>query len=382
MNPLTIFTEVQSRIELLNAVFYFIASTYLFYILAFRKSSDETEKKLVQAVLSGYLLTAGLFLLRVLEICFRRDELFTGNIYSVMLLVTIQLLPVNFYCCNRLNAGRCSFRSYIMVLIILALTYLAADLLVYIYPAVVLHNSTLLLISSILIFFIFNGSFSVKFLCRMAYLRVNQREKIALFENEIFLFSISQLFALLIAIVLISGSEFLYFNFFISVITLINVALLLKIAFMFRHVPVSPDSHSDYSLKDPVTGCYNRSGDNPGNFRAEELYERLIIYFDQKKPYLNPNLKIREVALYLYTNKTYLSRVINEKKRQNFSQFTNYYRIEEVQRLFRENSNLTIQELSAMSGFGSMATFSIAFRYFMGATPADWCKEQRYRNKH
>ncbi|MDD4639629.1 MAG: hypothetical protein PHT63_07745, partial [Bacteroidales bacterium] len=111
MNPLTIFTEVQSRIELLNAVFYFIASTYLFYILAFRKSSDETEKKLVQAVLSGYLLTAGLFLLRVLEICFRRDELFTGNIYSVMLLVTIQLLPVNFYCCNRLNAGRCSFRS-------------------------------------------------------------------------------------------------------------------------------------------------------------------------------------------------------------------------------------------------------------------------------
>ncbi|MPN40137.1 hypothetical protein SDC9_187673 [bioreactor metagenome] len=116
--------------------------------------------------------------------------------------------------------------------------------------------------------------------------------------------------------------------------------------------------------------------------RADDLYERLITYFDQKKPYLRQNLKIKEVALYLYSNKTYLSRIINDKHNLNFNQFVNYYRIEEVKRLFMEDSSLNIQELCTRSGFGSMATFSIAFRYYLGNTPADWCKEQKLLREH
>ncbi|NCU26935.1 AraC family transcriptional regulator [Candidatus Nomurabacteria bacterium] len=116
--------------------------------------------------------------------------------------------------------------------------------------------------------------------------------------------------------------------------------------------------------------------------RGDDLYERLIHYFDQKKPYLRQNLKIKEVALYLYSNKTYLSRIINDKHNLNFNQFVNYYRIEEVKRLFMEDSSLNIQELCTRSGFGSMATFSIAFRYYLGNTPADWCKEQKLLREH
>lgn len=380
MNPLTTFTEVQSRIELLNAVFYFIASTYLSYILIFKKSSVEIDKGRIWAMLSGYLFATGLFLLRVFEINFRRDELFTGNVYSVMLLVTLLLLPVNFHSCTRLKAGGCSLRSYYAALFLLVIAYVAADFLVYIHPGVVEDNSTLFLIFSILVFIILNGYFSFKFFYRLYRMVKNQPGSTGLFENEVFIFSISQLFALVIAAVLILGNSFRFYLTFISVITLINAGLLLKIAFRYRYGSNSSDT-STYFVREPQQAGYTESRDNPENFRAEELYDRLIQYFDQKKPYLNPDIKIREVALYLYTNKTYLSRVINEKKRQNFNQFVNFYRIDEVRRLFKENTNLTIQELSAMSGFGSMATFSIAFRYFTGTTPADWCKEQRYRNK-
>jgi AraC-like DNA-binding protein len=115
------------------------------------------------------------------------------------------------------------------------------------------------------------------------------------------------------------------------------------------------------------------------SLKADDLYERLLKYFDKEKPYLKADLKIREVALYLYSNKTYLSRIINDKNNLNFNQFVNYYRIEEVKQLFKENNKLNIQELCYMSGFGSMATFSIAFRYHLGYTPADWCKEQKLK---
>ena len=114
--------------------------------------------------------------------------------------------------------------------------------------------------------------------------------------------------------------------------------------------------------------------------KSQELRERLVDYFENEKPYLKHNLSIKEVALHLYSNKTYLSRVINDNFNNNFNQFVNYYRVEEAKRLFGNNEELTIQKLCRLSGFGSMATFTIAFRFFLGKSPADWCKEQKIRN--
>ncbi len=126
----------------------------------------------------------------------------------------------------------------------------------------------------------------------------------------------------------------------------------------------------------PVSGSDN-------NFfrerRSEELVQRLINYFDNEKPYLKNDLTINEVALYLYSNKTYLSRTINENFNNNFSQFVNYYRIEEAKRLFLKDQKLSIHQLCDLSGFGSQAAFNMAFRFFVGKSPADWCKEQKIR---
>jgi AraC-like DNA-binding protein len=111
--------------------------------------------------------------------------------------------------------------------------------------------------------------------------------------------------------------------------------------------------------------------------KANELKERLVRYFEKEKPYLNKDLSINEVSLYLYTNKTYLSKIINDNMGLNFNQFTNSFRIEEVQRIFIANRNLSIKELCNKSGFGCMASFTIAFRIFLGSSPADWCKANR-----
>ena len=378
---ITVTTEVQSRIELLNAIIYFFASAYLIYILFVKKFTLQTDKELIRALLSGYLMAAGIFICRFLETYSKSAEIDSGNVYSVMLLVTILLLPVNYYCCTRLKAEGCSLRLYFLVLGFMVLTYFLADYLYLFRQLLVESHSKIFMAVSIILFLAFNGYFSLRYKAKIYHLVRLEKEKISFFENDIFIFSISQLFSLVIATILISGSKFGMSNIMISVFTLINAALLIKVAVHFHYASLAPDMHKQFCLGDQQEVTYSQGREIPDNIKADELYKRLLIYFEQKKPFLNSNLKIREVALYLYTNKTYLSRVINEKKRQNFNQFVNYYRIEEVKRLFNENNDLSIQELCTLSGFGSMATFSIAFRYYMGNTPADWCKDQRFRNK-
>ncbi|MGE0091613.1 MAG: helix-turn-helix domain-containing protein [Bacteroidales bacterium] len=119
-----------------------------------------------------------------------------------------------------------------------------------------------------------------------------------------------------------------------------------------------------------------------GNGKFDELKYRLLEYFNTEKPYLDSKLNISQVSLYLYSNKTYLSRLINESFRSNFNQFVNYYRVEEAKRLFKENTKLSIQQLCDLSGFGSSATFTMAFRIYCGTTPADWCREYKIKSKN
>ena len=111
--------------------------------------------------------------------------------------------------------------------------------------------------------------------------------------------------------------------------------------------------------------------------KNDELRERLIKYFENGKPFLKPDLTVNEVARELYSNKTYISRIINDTFNLNFSQFVNKFRVEEAKRLYMENTAVNINKLCYSSGFGSIATFTISFRLFTGLPPAEWCREYR-----
>ncbi len=187
--------------------------------------------------------------------------------------------------------------------------------------------------------------------------------------------------SLLLIICVFIKLDYIYIWSIICILTAFNGYIFIA-PFYLENSDVREDDETGIAIKRDIYVKDKGGRTLNDRLRADDLYERLIIYFDQKKPYLRQNLKIKEVALYLYSNKTYLSRIINDKHNLNFNQFVNYYRIEEVKRIFAENSSLNIQELCTRSGFGSMATFSIAFRYYLGNTPADWCKEQKLLREH
>lgn len=93
----------------------------------------------------------------------------------------------------------------------------------------------------------------------------------------------------------------------------------------------------------------------------DRLKDDLISLFEKKKFYLNKDLNIWDVSGHLATNRTYISRIINQEFGQNFCAFVNGYRVEYAKKLLQSKKNLTVEEIADMSGFGSVNSLYRAF---------------------
>lgn len=103
----------------------------------------------------------------------------------------------------------------------------------------------------------------------------------------------------------------------------------------------------------------------------ESLKKRLIDLFENKNIYRFSDLRITTISLSLNTNRTYISRLINDEFSMNFNEFVNKYRIEEAKQLLccKTHNSYTMDHIAEKSGFGSVASFSRAFKEFEGITP-------------
>lgn len=82
------------------------------------------------------------------------------------------------------------------------------------------------------------------------------------------------------------------------------------------------------------------------------------VFMDTRKPYLDAQLRIIDLAAELGTNRSYLSSFINETYGMNFSQFINGYRMREFYRLVEERPEANKSELALKVGFGSYRSFA------------------------
>ena len=111
----------------------------------------------------------------------------------------------------------------------------------------------------------------------------------------------------------------------------------------------------------------------------QDIYDRVMLYFQNDKPYLNEGLTITDVAREVYTNKVYLSRAINLMTGKNFCQFVNTWRIKYAIGLFYQNNDIKISDMSVESGFHNSVSFSMAFHLYMGKNPSEWCHMEKIK---
>lgn len=109
----------------------------------------------------------------------------------------------------------------------------------------------------------------------------------------------------------------------------------------------------------------------------KEIYAKFNYIMETDRPFLDPAFDLNKACHLLTTNRTYLSRSISRFAHMNFKQYVNQWRINYAVDLFKADPSLKVADLSQMSGFNIIPSFSIAFKNVMGIPPSDWCKQYR-----
>ncbi len=118
----------------------------------------------------------------------------------------------------------------------------------------------------------------------------------------------------------------------------------------------------------PMT-AENQDTDNKV-FSFEAEFNRLIV---EEKVYLDPNLTLLSLASYIGTNRTYLSRYLNETQGTCFYEYINHLRVTKMSvPMLEEHPEYTLDYIASKSGFNSISTFQRAFRKYMGMSPGQY----------
>jgi AraC-like DNA-binding protein len=98
----------------------------------------------------------------------------------------------------------------------------------------------------------------------------------------------------------------------------------------------------------------------------------------EQKCYLEPELKLGDMAKMLDISSQHLSETINDNFQQSFNDFVNTYRVTAFQQRLQEpdSEQLTLLALAYEVGFNSKNTFNTAFKKMTGLTPMEYKKQK------
>ncbi|TKG94303.1 AraC family transcriptional regulator [Puteibacter caeruleilacunae] len=104
---------------------------------------------------------------------------------------------------------------------------------------------------------------------------------------------------------------------------------------------------------------------------AEQIKLQLEQFMTEKKPYLETQLRIKDLSEMIGISSHQISQVINEAFQQNFFEFVNHYRIQDSMQLLKDPAyeKFTLTAIGFEVGFNSKSAFYNAFKKVTGQTP-------------
>ena len=149
-----------------------------------------------------------------------------------------------------------------------------------------------------------------------------------------------------------------------------NTLLFLVFTYSIEQILFRPDPRK--VTKDSEDDVQAGEQQEPENAAYREKLEQ---WMEDEKPYRNPEFRLMDLRTILPLNRTYLSQFIHDEYDCTFYQFVNSYRVEEAQRLMRENPEMKMADVSAQAGFSSPTYFIRIFTGATGETPREWSKK-------
>ena len=112
--------------------------------------------------------------------------------------------------------------------------------------------------------------------------------------------------------------------------------------------------------------------ESPSEEATYQLLLRIRQHMDEQRPYLNSELKVRDIANYLGTNSRYISYCIKRVEQCTFSAYINKHRVAYAQQLMRRHPDIKLTDVYLKSGFANEISFFRTFKGITGMTPSEW----------
>ncbi|POP31824.1 hypothetical protein C3B58_14730 [Lactonifactor longoviformis] len=103
--------------------------------------------------------------------------------------------------------------------------------------------------------------------------------------------------------------------------------------------------------------------------RTEYIMDRAVQYMREN---CRREISLEEVADQVYVSKWYFSKLFRKEKGIKFSDYMSALRIDQAQKIIRENPSLKNYEVADMVGFGNVRYFSQLFKKITGKTPSEF----------
>lgn len=117
--------------------------------------------------------------------------------------------------------------------------------------------------------------------------------------------------------------------------------------------------------------------------RRNEIESILLNYVEKNKPYLNPDLKLSDLAKAIDAPVHDVSQVINQNLNKSYHDFINNYRVIAVKECSSDPTfeRYTLTAIGQLCGFNSKTSFYRAFKKITGKTPNDYQVEMNKATK-
>lgn len=139
------------------------------------------------------------------------------------------------------------------------------------------------------------------------------------------------------------------------------------------HAHTQPENVAE-TVVEPQPVAEQPVGPEPEELKLQQeaaFAERMYLLFEKEHVYLNPRLRLSELATLLGTNRTYLSQYFNQNCESTFYDFVNDYRIHHAKLLLHSTDD-TLETIAMNSGFNSLSTFRRAFVQREGMSPIEF----------
>lgn len=203
--------------------------------------------------------------------------------------------------------------------------------------------------------------------------------------------NIKWFYYMLISLIIIAGISLFVFVLEVNEISIpgpdsdITAGILLTVAFQINGLVLI---RNPYILWNSDKLKTLQSGENSGikyrtsplsSSQLQEYLDQLIFQMEHKQVYRNPDLELKQLEEITGIKSYYITEVINTLLGQNFYEFVNNYRIEEVKRKLMDpaNDQKTVLSLAFESGFNSKSSFNRIFKIHSGKSPTHYRKESQ-----